>query len=101
MPIPTISADDPVVEPAVAAKTYDAVWLRTIQIVTPQYGVGSIYIETVPMDSATGELHPSNSSELRCDLLWESVAAVQEVETALGAFLAAYAPLKNWIESQQ
>lgn len=101
MTLPLIQADDPVIEPAVSAKTYDAVWLRTLQVVTPQYGVGSIYLETVPMVSGTGEVHPTDSSEIRCDVLWAAAAAVPEVATALGAILAAYGPLKTWIESQQ
>lgn len=101
MTLPVIPADDPVVEPAVAAKTYDAVWVRTLQVVTPHYGEGTIYIETAPMVSGTGEVHPTDASEIRCEQLWAAAAAVPEVAAALAAILAAYGPLKTWVESQQ
>lgn len=101
MTLPVIEADQPVIEPAVASKTYDALWLRNVQVVTPFYGVGSVYIETVPMVSGTGEVHPSESVEVRSDQLWAAAAAVPEVATAIGAILAAFPPLKAWIASQQ
>ncbi len=100
MTLPVIQADDPVVEPAVASKTYDALWLRTVQVVSPQYGVGSVYIEAVPMISGTGEVHHSESIEIRTDQLWAAAATIPEVAQAMGAILAAFGPLKTWLESQ-
>lgn len=91
---------------ATTAKTFDSLWLATIQIKTPQptgpddpeftQRDGSIYLEYYPLKSGTGELHRV-PVEIRSDKLWDAVAKVPEVAAAVEALLAAIRPLEDFV----
>lgn len=99
--LPVLPAEETLETAATAAQVYDASWLSNIQVITPQHGIGTVYVEAKPMSATTGAIHPSISWEVRTDKLWEAAEEVPEVAQAMGAILAAFGPLKAWLAAQE
>lgn len=103
--------------PAISEKTFDSVWVRSINIHCPQLNAegnngGQIHIELVPYDATEGAeaIHLSLDNEgveyLNVDgmhspdkTFWKCVNDVPEVAKAMEAIVSAVAPLKTWVET--
>lgn len=82
----------PPVVPAVPQKTFPHAFIRDLQINARTNGAGDwLYCEIVPYDASTGEMLPGSAIEIRVPL-WAAVAAVPELQVAMGAILAAVEP---------
>jgi hypothetical protein len=103
--------------PAIPEKTFDSVWVRSINIHCPQLEAegnngGQIHIELVPYDATEGAeaIHLSLNNEgieyVNVDGMhnpeksfWKCVNDVPEVAKAMEAIVSAVSPLKTWIET--
>ena len=112
-----IPRETPFIVSPTPEKTFDSVWLRNINIHCPQINAegntdGHITIELVPYSSEGSEAIYNSSDMEGVETLtvpnpphasksfWDSVNEVPEVAEAMGAIIAAVAPLKAWIEAQ-
>lgn len=94
MPIPI---DTPKIEPA---RTYDALFLRSLQIQAGSTTQGMARLELCPFETATGHVNHSDIERFQVDL-WKAAAEAPEVAQAMGAVLAAVPALKAWAKAQQ
>lgn len=93
MPIPI---DAPKTEPA---RTYDALFLRSLQIQTNNPTQGIMRAELCPFETATGHVNHNEVERIQCDL-WKAAAEVPAVAQAIGAVLAAVPALKAWLKAR-
>ena len=99
MPIPN---PNPLVIPPTEAKSYPDLWIYGISVHAPAIATGSIRIETLPANMATGEIASGDYMQpLQTDKLWQAAAEVPEVAAAMGAIIAAVGPLAAWIKAQE
>lgn len=94
MPIPI---DTPKTEPA---RTYDALFLRSLQIQAGSTTQGMVRMELCPFETATGHINHADVERLQVDL-WKAAAEIPAVAQAMGAVLAAVPALKVWAKAQQ
>ncbi len=112
-----ISRSSSLTVPAISEKTFDSVWVRSINIHCPQLNAegnngGQINIELVPYDATKGSeaIYLSLDNEVNDYLnvdgthnpdktFWKCVNDVPEVAKAMEAIVSAVAPLKTWIET--
>lgn len=82
----------PPVVPAVPEKTFPNAYVRQLVINARTNGPqDTLYAEIVPYNGTTGEMLPQQAIEIRLPL-WAAVAAVPELQAAMGAILAAVEP---------
>ena len=87
--------------PATPAKIFPHVWLYSVMARVPSMDSGSIRIETLPCNVATGEIANGDFMvPIQTDKLWQAAAEVPEVAAAMGAIFTAVGPLRKWIEAQ-
>jgi hypothetical protein len=114
-----IPRQTPFTVPPTPEKTFDSVWIKNINIHCPQINQagntdGHITLELAPYDSSEGSesIYISSDTEGIETLtvpnppyanksFWDAVNEVPEVGAAMGAIVAAVAPLRAWIEEQQ
>ena len=97
-----IPRDEPYVTPPEPEKTYDSVWLNTINIDITQTE-GRLNIKCLPYNSTTQELNmglEGGIEFIHTQDLWKAIAEVPEVSGAMDAITAAIVPLREWIDTQ-
>lgn len=94
MPIPI---DTPKTEPA---RTYDALFLRSLQIQAGSTTQGMARLELCPFETSTGHINHNDVERIQVDL-WKAAAEVPAVAQAMGAVLAAVPALKVWALAQR
>lgn len=78
--------------PPVPEKTFPHAYVTQLVINARSNGdQDTLYCEVCPYNQETGEMLPQQAIEVRTPL-WAAVAAVPELQTAMGAILAAVAP---------
>ena len=83
-------------------KTYDSEWIRNFSVRAQNATEGSIYIETIAYDSATGEIDPGIvATEIRRPDFWDMVAEVPEAATAMAAVFAAIPKIQEWVAAKE
>ena len=93
----TIPLDTPAERPEVPAKSYNEIYIMDLAISSRSMGEqGSIYVEYVPYDQATGDRLLSDRREVRLPF-WE---AVQAIPSAAAAFEAVALSLPDLIAYQ-
>ena len=98
MPIPH---PNPLVIPPTEARSFPDLWIYGISVHAPAIATGSIRIETLPANMATGEIASGdNMVPIQTDRLWAAAAEVPEVAAAMGAIFAAVGPLREWIAAR-
>ena len=98
----SLTLPTPLEIPAVAAKSYPGLWLLNVICHAPAMQSGSIRIETLPCNLATGEIASGeHMTAIQTDRLWQAVNAVPEVAAAMGAIFAAVDPLRAWVAAQE
>ena len=97
----TIPLDTPAERPEVPSKTYNEIYIMDLAISSRSMGEqGSIYVEYVPYDQATGDRLLSDRREVRLPF-WETVQAIPSAAAAFAAVatclpdLIAYQTEKN------
>ena len=103
--------------PASEEKSFDSVWVRSINIYCPEINAdgntsGSISMELLPYDATSGSeaifTTPDNKGVEYISIpnyangtksFWDAVDEVPEVAAAMQAILAAVGPLKAWSET--
>lgn len=91
----------PPVVPAVPEKTFPHAYVTQLVINARSNGdQDTLYCEVVPYNGTTGEMLPQQAIEIRLPL-WAAVAAVPELQTAMGAILAAVPAVVTYQESLQ
>lgn len=89
---------DPIQREAITTKTFDAMWLTSLVVLTPIPGQeGRIAIEWQPM-AIDGELYPQ-INRIECDSLFSAVQEVPALAKAFGAIMKAVLPLKEFVET--
>lgn len=89
----------PPVVPAVPEKTFPHAYVRQLAITARSNDAqDTLYAEIVPYNGTTGEMLPQQAIEIRLPL-WAAVAAVPELQTAMGAILAAVPAVVAYQES--
>ena len=89
---------DPIQREAVTAKTFDAMWLTSLVVLTPSPGQeGRIAIEWQPM-AIDGELYPT-TNRIECESLFAAISQVPALAQAFGAIMQAVLPLKQFAET--
>lgn len=97
-----ITASTPTEQPAVAAKTYPDLWIKSIVIRAADDAVaGYAKIETRPYDYTNKVFGPGTAESITTDQLMTAISEVPELATAYGAILAAVEPLRTWVAAQQ
>lgn len=110
-----IPRNEPFVVPASPEETFDSVWLRSINIYTPNTAAadptqGSINIEMLPYDSEEQKVLISADNEgvefinvpSRVNgrkPFWQAVEEVPEVAAAMDAIIAAIPALREWADT--
>ena len=97
MPIPL---DPPLTIPAIPERTFDASWVRNFRVQTSKPNEGTLVIETVPHNTATGETLDAPAQVYQTDL-WEVAANVPAAGIALQAVLAAVPDIIAYIVPDQ
>lgn len=94
----TVQLDTPVKIPAIQEKTFDEKFYRMFEVrCSPS--TGTLYFESVPKSSSTGELL-EQPTEYRYSL-WEIVANVPEAALALQKTLEALPIIEAYIKSKE
>ena len=107
-----IPRNEPFVIPARPEETFDSVWLRTINIYSPQINAsgnneGSINIEMLPYDSSNDNIYSTADNEGVEYLnipsrvngrksFWDAVNEVPEVAIAMNSIIEAIPALRTW-----
>jgi hypothetical protein len=89
-----------VTTPALAEKTFESMWILDLAIRAHSLESASIYINTSPFNSETGEILKSDQTPTRCDL-FDAVANVPEVAQAYGAIMLAVPALAEYVEAKE
>jgi len=77
--------------PAIPEKTFPDAYVTDLNINARSNGdADTLYCRVLPYDASTGEMLPAEAIEVRVPL-WAAVATVPELQTAMGAILAAVA----------
>jgi len=85
--------------PAVAAKTFDKLYIYNLSAHSPVVGVGSLRLELLPFDGQT--LGPASEMvTFSSDKLFEVLAAVPEAAVAFEAITLAIPKLMEWQAAQ-
>ena len=107
-----IPREEPFVVPASAEETFDSVWIKSVNIFSPNTAEaepteGNIGIEMLPYDAENKKvlvspdnegatyIHVPNNVNGR-KTFWQAVDEVPEVKTAMDAILAAIPALRTW-----
>lgn len=103
MPLKPIALKETVSTEPIEAKSYDSMWIKTIQVRTPDPFMtsGDAYIEYVPMESGTGQTFDARPVQVNCSELWLAAATVPEVGKALECLLDAIRPLEDFILARE
>lgn len=96
MPIPL---DPPLIIPATTKRTFASSWVRNFRVQTSKPNEGTLVIETVPHNTATGETLDAPAQVYQTDL-WEVAANVPAAGIALQAVLAAVPDIIAYIKSK-
>tara|TARA_R110002020_G_scaffold51418_1_gene145489 strand:- start:93 stop:563 length:471 start_codon:yes stop_codon:yes gene_type:complete len=107
-----IPRNEPFVIPARPEETFDSVWLRSINIYSPQINAsgnneGSINIEMLPYDSSNDNIYSTADNEGVEYLnipsrvngrksFWDAVNEVPEVAIAMNSIIEAIPALRTW-----
>ena len=107
-----VPREEPFVVPASAEETFDSVWIKSINIFSPNTSEvaptkGSIDIEMLPYDAENKKVFASSDNEGATYInvpnkvngrktFWQAVDEVPEVKTAMDAILAAIPALRTW-----
>jgi len=107
-----IPRNEPFVVPATPEETFDSVWLRSINIYSPQINasgndLGSINIEMLPYDSTNDKIWSTADNEGVEYLnipnrvngrktFWDAVNEVPEVAVAMNSIIDAIPALRTW-----
>ena len=97
-----IPRDEPYITPPEPEKTYDSVWLNSINI-DITHTEGRLNIKCLPYDSTTQELNmglEGGIEYIQTSDLWKAIDEVPEVSGAMDAITSAVVPLRNWIIAQ-
>lgn len=93
-----IPIETPIVVPATPEKFFDSKFYRTFQVrCSPQ--AGTLYFESVPMSSSTGELL-DQPTEFSCEI-WEVVANVPEAAAALSSILSGLPQVEIYLKNKE
>jgi hypothetical protein len=96
--MPLIPNPDPVIVPPIPGKEFAHLWLYNIIVHAASPQAGRICVETLPYDFDTQEIGSSEHLvTIATDKLWDAVAEVPEVATAMEAIFAALEPLREWV----
>lgn len=98
---PIIPSPEPVEVPAVAAKTFDSLWLYSLSALMPSPEGGRLSAEFIPVNSETGEMLPGATQTISTDKLPQALAEVPELQAAFAAVVAAVEPVRAWIAQQE
>lgn len=108
-----LPAETPFTVQPVEARTFPDLWVYGINILAPTTTSGRAEITTLPYSAERGEIYPGGHSKITTDELWlaiegrpasegqSEVPSCPEAAIAMGAILAAIAPLKAWIEARK
>ena len=93
-----ITNPTPIVTEAVPLKTYDELWIYSLNAISPTTSSGSITIELLPYNRSLNELGPSNARiVLSTDKFFEALEQVPELTAAFQAVIAAIPAPRQWI----
>jgi len=97
-----IPRDEPYITPPEPEKTYDSIWLNSINIEITQTE-GRLNIKCLPYNSTTQELNmglEGGIEWIRTRDLWKAIDEVPEVKDAMDAITTAIVPLREWINTE-
>lgn len=87
--------------PAIAEKTFPHAYVTELAINARSNGdADTLYCVVTPYDANTGEMLPQQAIEIRTPL-WAAVAAVPELQAAMGAILAAVGPTVAFVNTPE
>lgn len=93
-----ITNPTPIVTEAVPLKTYDELWIYSLNAMSPSTSSGSITIELLPYNRSLNELGPSDAKiTLTTDKFFEALEQVPELAAAFQAVINAVPATRQWI----
>ena len=96
MPIPL---DPPLGIPSTTKRTFASSWVRNFRVQTSKPSEGTLVIETVPHNTATGETLDAPAQAYQTDL-WDVAANVPSAGVALQAVLAAVPDIIDYLNNK-
>lgn len=97
---PIIQTTETITIPPIAQKTFDALWLYSLNAIMPTSTDGRLAVEFIPINSTTGEMLIEGKQEIAVADLPKALAEIPELQAAFTAIVQAVEPVKAWLTAQ-